>query len=123
MSSLRNYEKDWKLTSQKLDENITMLKYIEKKNNNSFLLHVSVKTNSNKQEIIMDGENLTIRIRSKPIQNKANKELLDFLRKKVQLPSNQVKILSGLKSPDKVIELRFPERIDEKQLLDLLNLE
>lgn len=98
-----------------------MLKYIEKRNDNSFLLHVNIKPNSRKQEIIIDDENLIIRVKSKANQNKANKELLGLLRKKVGVSPNQIMIVSGLRSSNKVIELKFIEQIDENQLLKRLN--
>jgi len=97
-----------------------MTKYIDKKSNKSFLLHVKIKPNSRKQEIIKEEEQLIIRVRSKALQNKANKELLGLLRKKLRIPTNHLKILSGLKSSNKIIEIEFNEDIDEKRLTKLL---
>ena len=97
-----------------------MTNYIEKKSNNSFLLHVKIKPNSRKQEIIKDEGQLIIRVRSKALQNKANKELLGLLRKKLKVPSDHLKILSGLKSSNKVIEIEYNEDIDENILIKLL---
>lgn len=97
-----------------------MLKYIEKKDENTFILHVHVKPNSKKQDIIIDGESLTICVRSRAIQNKANKELLNLLRKKVKIPSNQIKIISGLKTPNKIIEFKFTDQLDDNQFLSRL---
>lgn len=97
-----------------------MTKYIDKISNNSFLLHVKIKPNSRKQEIIKEEEQLIIRVRSKALQNKANKELLGLLRKKLRIPTNHLKILSGLKSSNKIIEIELNEDIDEKRLAKLL---
>ena len=97
-----------------------MTKYIDKISNNSFLLHVKIKPNSRKQEIIKEEEQLIIRVRSKALQNKANKELLGLLRKKLRIPTNHLKILSGLKSSNKIIEIELNEDIDEKRLAKML---
>ena len=55
--------------------------FIEKKSEITFLLHINVKPNSKKQKIIDNSECLTIFLRSKPIQNRANKELISLLKK------------------------------------------
>ena len=97
-----------------------MTKYIEKKSNNSFLLHLKIKPNSRKQEIIEEQDQLIIRVRSKAIQNKANKELLGLLRKKLRVPSDHLMILSGLKSSSKIVEIIFNEDLDEHTFRKLL---
>lgn len=97
-----------------------MTRYIEKKSNNSFLLHVKIKPNSRKQEVIKDEDQLIIRVRSKALQNKANKELLGLLRKRFKVPPDHIKILSGLKSSNKTIKIVFNENIDENRLVKLL---
>jgi uncharacterized protein (TIGR00251 family) len=97
-----------------------MTNYIEKRSNNSFLLRVKIKPNSRKQEIIKDEDRLIIRVRSKALKNKANKELLGFLRKKLGVPSDHLMILSGLKSSNKTIEIVFNENSDESRLKKLL---
>jgi len=97
-----------------------MTKYIEKKKDNSFLLYVNIKPNSKKQEIILDEEQIIIRIRSKAFQNKANKELLGLLKKKVGVSSDHLRIISGLKSSKKIIQIEFNEDFDEDKLVKLL---
>ncbi|MFX1257141.1 MAG: DUF167 domain-containing protein, partial [Promethearchaeota archaeon] len=66
--------------------------FLREDSKNCFLLQVYVNPNSKKQDIIDNGDYLTILIRSKPIQNKANKELLNFLKKKFKISSNQIQI-------------------------------
>ncbi|MHA2398783.1 MAG: DUF167 family protein [Promethearchaeota archaeon] len=71
-----------------------------------------MKPNAKFQKCIDDGDYLTIFIRSKPIQNKANKELINLLKKKLKISANQVVILSGKKNLKKVVQLQFLERRD-----------
>ncbi len=94
-----------------------MSKFLEKKSDSSYFLHINAKPNSNKQEIIDDGQYLTILLRSKAIQNRANKELINFLRKKLKISSNQVKFVSGLKNSNKIIEISFNEDIEESEVI------
>ena len=97
-----------------------MSKYFEKKSDDSFLLHVHVKPNSKKQDIIDNEEYLTILIRSKAIQNRANKELLNLLKKKLNISSNQIEILKGSKTPKKLIQIKFNGKLDEQKIINNL---
>ena len=83
------------------------MKFIDKKGNFSFLITIHVKQNSKKQELIDDGEYLTILLKSKAIQNKANKELIGLFRKRLSVSTTQIQIISGMKSSTKVIQVEF----------------
>ena len=67
-----------------------MSKFIEKKSEIIYFLYLSVKPNSKKQNVDFDEEKLIISLRSKPIQNKANKELMSILKKKLGLSSTHI---------------------------------
>ena len=97
-----------------------MCNFIEKKSKDSFLLHLNVKPNSRKQEIINNDDNLTVKLRSKPVQNKANKELLNLLKKKLKISSTQIQIISGSKGTNKIISIEFSEDITEKEFFKKL---
>ena len=94
--------------------------FIKKNSSNSFLIHLNVKTNSKKQDINVDGRYLTFSLRSKPIQNKANKELFNLLRKRLKISSNQIKFISGVKSNNKTLEITYFKDIEEKEILKKL---
>ncbi|MHA2048809.1 MAG: DUF167 domain-containing protein [Promethearchaeota archaeon] len=87
----------------------------------TFLLYVKIKPNARIQKCSSDGDSLTISIRSKPIQNKANKELINLLKKKLEISANQITILSGKKNPKKILQLQFIERRETHEVInDLL---
>jgi hypothetical protein len=67
---------------------------------------VKVKPNSRKQNIeeSTDGS-LTIHLKSPPVEGKANKELIELLAKKFDVPKSQIRIKSGLSSRTKLIEI------------------
>lgn len=66
-------------------------------------LKVFVKPNKSKNNIIYgDNNELIIELNAQPEDNKANTELLKFLKKQTK---KQWKIISGFKSRNKVLEL------------------
>jgi hypothetical protein len=67
---------------------------------------VKVKPNSKKQNIeeAADG-GLTVHLKSPPVNGKANKELIELLAKKFDVPKSQIRIKSGLSSRTKLIEI------------------
>ena len=87
------------------------MSFLEKRSDTLFILKVNIKPNSRQQQIINSGEYLTISVRSKAKQNKANIEIIKLLRRKLNIPSNQIKMISGLKSSNKIIQLTFTEKL------------
>ena len=96
------------------------MKFLEQRSNNNFVLRLNVKTTSRSQKIINNGDVLTIFLKSKPVQNKANKELIALIGKKLNLSSNQIQIISGSKSKDKLIKITFLRNIEEEEIIDKL---
>lgn len=96
------------------------MKFFEEVKDFSYNIHVNVKPNSKRQEIINNREYLTILLRSKPIHNKANRELINLLRKKLGISSNQIQIISRLRSPTKLVQINFFHAIQEKEISDKL---
>lgn len=76
-------------------------------------IQVVVKVGSSKNEISKDGEVYTVKLRSKPIKNSANIELVNLLSKHFEISKTSIRILKGLKSKSKLIEIRS-ENTDEK---------
>jgi uncharacterized protein (TIGR00251 family) len=69
-------------------------------------ISVRVIPNASKSEIISrdDGE-WKIKIQSPPEEGKANKALIQLLAKYFKIPKNAIKIISGEKSRQKIIEV------------------
>ena len=89
------------------------MSFLQKKSELEYIIQIKVKTNSKTQKIVDDGEFLTIFLNSKPVQNKANKELVHLIKKRLKISSNQIHIISGLKSSGKVILIRFLKKLEE----------
>ena len=98
--------------------------FLEIKANNIYLLRVKVKSNAKKQEILSYSDTdswLSIKLKSKPVKNKANKELINLLKKRMNITSDQIQIISGLKKTNKTLELIFIEDIGGTDLINKLN--
>ena len=69
-------------------------------------INVKVKPNSKQQKIIeeVDGS-LPIRLKSPPVDGKANEELIKVLSKKFNVPKSYIRIKSGISSRQKLIEI------------------
>jgi len=96
------------------------MKFLKKFSDHTYLIKLNVKPNSKTRKIINNDEFLTILLSSKPIQNKANKELINYIKNKLKIPSNQIKIVSGLQDSNKVIKIDFLEKIIEEELIQRL---
>ena len=96
------------------------MNYLQKHSDLVFLLRVNVKPNSKNQNTVERNDFLSISLKSKPVHNKANKELINLIKKKLKISSNQIQIISGLKTSDKVIKITFLEKINEKELINQL---
>lgn len=59
----------------------------------------------NKDFVEVDGNQITIGIKSKPVGGAANKEIIKKLAKHFGVPSVNVAIRSGHKSKEKIIEI------------------
>ena len=96
---------------------------IEDRLERSFLLKINVKTNSKEKKIVYNQNTdswITIYLISKPIKNKANKELIRLLSKKLNVSTNQIQIIAGLKNENKTIRIKFSEDISKLKLLKKL---
>ncbi len=93
------------------------MKFIEKHSDTNYFIKLNVKTNCKTQKVIINGDFLTILLKSKPIQNKANKELINLFKMKFKILSNQIQIISGSKRSDKIVRLNFLESIKEQDII------
>jgi len=83
-----------------------MLKKFVQTHNPDYL-RVKVLPKSPKNEVvdIMDDDTVKIRIKAVPEKGKANKELISFLSKELDLPKTSVQIISGKTDQIKLIKI------------------
>ena len=69
-------------------------------------VYIKVKPNSSKQEIVSFGDfRYLVYLKSQPEDNEANIELIKLMSKHLGTPSTRIKIISGLSSHNKILEV------------------
>jgi uncharacterized protein (TIGR00251 family) len=70
------------------------------------VLSIKVKPNSKQQAIYQEGDgSLTIRLKSPPVEGKANQELIQLLANELNVPKSSIRIKSGASSKSKLVEI------------------
>jgi uncharacterized protein (TIGR00251 family) len=96
------------------------MSFLKDINNFTYLININVKPNSKSQKITDDGKFLKIQIQSKAVKNKANIELINMLKKQLKITSNQIKIISGVRSTNKIIQINYYEKVEYKTVINRL---
>ena len=68
-------------------------------------IRVNVKPNSKIEELTHEGDDFTIRVKEPAREGKANQAVIKLLAKHFSVSKSQVRILSGFRSRNKVIEV------------------
>ena len=68
-------------------------------------IQVKVKPNSRTEEISQKGDSFIVKVKEWPKEGKANQAVIKLLAEHFGVPHSQVRILSGFRSRNKVIEV------------------
>ena len=77
------------------------------------IVRLKIVPNSSKNEIILEDEFIKVKVTAQPIENKANKALVEFLSKQFKIPKSCIEILKGETSKEKTI--LFNTKDEEKR--------
>lgn len=69
----------------------------------SVLYHVTVEFN--KDFVIVDGDKITIGIKSRPVHGAANREIMKKIARHIGAPSSAISIRSGHRESKKIIQV------------------
>jgi uncharacterized protein (TIGR00251 family) len=70
------------------------------------LIRVHVSTNANEARVVKVGESdFEVKVNEKAIGGRANRRLLEIMSKHFMVPKSRVRLVSGAKSRDKVLEI------------------
>ena len=83
-------------------------------------LRVLVKPRSKEQKFEIDEEELKVYLKASPTKGKANKELISFLAKLINLKKSDIELVKGHKSRNKVVSI---SNCSIEQVNKALNLE
>ena len=70
------------------------------------IVRLRIIPNSSRNEISMDGEILKAKITAQPIENKANKALIEFIAKKLKTAKSNITILKGELNKEKTLLIK-----------------
>jgi len=68
-------------------------------------IQVKVKPGSKNEEVTQKGDTLIVTTKEPPKEGRANRQVIKLLAKHFKVPQNQVKLVSGFKKRDKVVEI------------------
>ncbi|MCM1002845.1 MAG: DUF167 domain-containing protein [Candidatus Gastranaerophilales bacterium] len=77
------------------------------------LIKIRIVPNSSKNDIIIEDEFVKVKVTAQPIENKANKALIEYLSKTFKVPKTSIEIVKGETSKDKTLLFNVSE---EKEL-------
>jgi len=68
-------------------------------------IQVKVKPSSRTEELGREGDSFMVKVKEPPQEGKANRAVIKLLAEHFGVPQSQIKILSGFRSRNKVIEV------------------
>ena len=68
-------------------------------------IQVKVKPNSKTQEVSQEGNSFAVKVKEPAREGRANQAVITLLAKHFGVPKSQVRILSGFRSRNKVIDV------------------
>lgn len=81
------------------------------------IIRIKIVPNSSKNDIIRENEGIKVKITAQPIENKANKALIEFLSKKLKTAKSNIQIIKGELNKDKTLLIKG---VKEKEFLEKL---
>jgi len=81
------------------------------------IINIKIVPNSSKNELIQESEFVKVKVTAQPIENKANKALIEFLSKLFKIPKTNIEILKGHTSKDKTILIRTTDTAKRQEII------
>lgn len=78
-----------------------------KKTKEGILINVRVQPRSSRAGVEITGDGLKVRLKSPPVDNRANEELIELLAENLGVRKSSISIVRGLSSRDKVVLIRI----------------
>ncbi len=84
------------------------------------VVRLKIVPNSSKNDIIIEDEFIKVKVTAQPIENKANKALVEFLSKTFKVPKTSIEIVKGDTSKEKTVFFKVTD--EEKRNFIISNL-
>lgn len=83
---------------------------------NGVLIRLRIAPNSSKNQIITDGDIIKVKVTAQPIENKANKAVVEYLSKILKTPKSSIEIVKGDTSKEKTIFITTTDSEKQKSI-------
>lgn len=84
------------------------------------LLKIRISPNASKNQIIQDGDIIKLKVTAQPIENKANKAVVEYLSKLIKIPKTSITIVKGDTSKDKTLFINTSDNEKQKSIKDVI---
>lgn len=89
-----------------------------KQTQGGLLISIRIVPNSSKNAIVIENEFVKVKVTAQPVENKANKMLVEFLAKEFKVPKTNFEIVKGDTSKDKTLLIKVN---DEKKITFIIS--
>ena len=95
------------MKSERLNVKVLMVeKKIFEKTEDGLIIRIKIIPNASKNELVQMEDGLKVRITAQPIENKANKALIDFFSKNLRIPKTNITIIKGELNKEKTLLIK-----------------
>lgn len=91
-----------------------------KNTSDGLIIHIKIVPNSSKNDIVIEEEFIKVKVTAQPIENKANKALIEFLSKFFKIPKTSIEILKGETSKEKTLLLKTNDETKKANIVSML---
>lgn len=84
------------------------------------IVRIKIVPNSSKNDIVLEEEFIKVKVSAQPIENKANKALIEFLSKRFKIAKSFIEILKGDTSKEKTLLFRVVEPEKRAEIVSAL---
>lgn len=87
-----------------------------KETEQGLVIKIKIVPNSSKNDIIIEDGFIKVKVTAQPIENRANKALIEFLSKSFKIPKTSIKILKGETSKEKTLLLSTLDKTKQEEV-------
>ncbi len=80
-----------------------------KETKDGILIQFRISPNAAKNEVIKNTDGIKIKVTAQPVDNKANKAVIEFLSKELKIPKTSIEIVKGHTSKDKTVLFKLTD--------------
>ena len=84
------------------------------------IVKLKIVPNSSKNDIVLEEGFIKVKVTAQPIENKANKSLVEFFSKTFKVPKTKIEIIKGDTSKEKTILIKTTDQNKRTEIISRL---